>query len=134
MADAFENILGQPKVREFLRASVVSERGDQAYLFVGPAGSNKTQAAYALAQALMCPKGPRGPRGGSCGACDRCGRILRRKHPDVRYFAPPARTGIWWNRCARSWPTRRSLPFRPTRRSTFWIAWTSWARAPPTRS
>ena len=55
MADAFENILGQPKVREFLRASVVSERVTQAYLFVGPAGSNKTQAAYALAQALMCP-------------------------------------------------------------------------------
>ena len=58
MADAFENILGQPKVREFLRASVVSERVTQAYLFVGPAGSNKTQAAYALAQALLCPKGP----------------------------------------------------------------------------
>ena len=65
----------------------------QAYLFVGPAGSNKTQAAYALAQALMCPKGPRGPRGGSCGACDRCGRILRRKHPDVRYFAPAGANG-----------------------------------------
>ena len=93
MADAFENILGQPKVREFLRASVVSERVTQAYLFVGPAGSNKTQAAYALAQALMCPKGPRGPRGGSCGACDRCGRILRRKHPDVRYFAPAGANG-----------------------------------------
>ena len=93
MADAFENILGQPKVREFLRASVVSERVTQAYLFVGPAGSNKTQAAYALAQALLCPKGPRGPRGGSCGACDRCGRILRRKHPDVRYFAPAGANG-----------------------------------------
>ena len=78
MADAFENMLGQPKVRECRRASVVSERVTQAYLFVGPAGSNKTQAAYALAQALLCPKGPRGPRGGSCGACDRCGRILLR--------------------------------------------------------
>ena len=93
MADAFENILGQPQVREFLRASVVSERVTQAYLFVGPAGSNKTQAAYALAQALMCPKGPTGPRGGACGDCDRCGRILRRKHPDVRYFAPEGSAG-----------------------------------------
>lgn len=93
MADAFENILGQPQVREFLRASVVSERVTQAYLFVGPAGSNKTQAAYALAQALMCPKGPAGPRGGACGDCDRCGRILRRKHPDVRYFAPEGSAG-----------------------------------------
>lgn len=93
MADAFENILGQPKVREFLRASVVSERVTQAYLFVGPAGSNKTLAAYALAQALMCPKGPRGPRGGMCGDCNRCDRVMRRKHPDVRYFAPAGANG-----------------------------------------
>ena len=74
MADAFENILGQPKVREFLRASVVSERVTQAYLFVGPAGSNKTQAAYALAQALLGPKGPRGPRGGGGAGLRRLGR------------------------------------------------------------
>ena len=93
MADAFENILGQPKVREFLRASVVSERVTQAYLFVGPAGSNKTLAAYALAQALLCPKGPQGPRGGMCGDCNRCDRVMRRKHPDVRYFAPEGATG-----------------------------------------
>ncbi|KAB1648570.1 ATP-binding protein [Adlercreutzia muris] len=93
MADAFENILGQPKVREFLRASVVSERVTQAYLFVGPAGSNKTLAAYALAQALMCPKGPHGPRGGMCGDCNRCDKVMRRKHPDVRYFAPAGANG-----------------------------------------
>lgn len=93
MADAFENILGQPKVREFLRASVVSERVTQAYLFVGPAGSNKTLAAYALAQALLCPKGPQGPRGGMCGDCNRCDKVMRRKHPDVRYFAPAGANG-----------------------------------------
>lgn len=93
MADAFENILGQPKVREFLRASVVSERVTQAYLFVGPAGSNKTLAAYALAQALMCPQGPHGPRGGMCGDCNRCDKVMRRKHPDVRYFAPAGANG-----------------------------------------
>ena len=83
MADAFENIVGQPKVREFLRASVVNGRVSHAYLFCGPAGSNKTEAAYALAQALLCPKGPAGPRGGQCGDCDACARIMRRKHPDV---------------------------------------------------
>lgn len=93
MGDAFENILGQPKVREFLRASVASGRVSHAYLFTGPAGSNKTLAAYALAQGILCPKGPAGPRGGSCGACDICGRIMRRKHPDVRYFAPEGAGG-----------------------------------------
>ena len=93
MADAFENILGQPQVREFLRATVAQDRVSHAYLFTGPAGSNKTLAAYALAQAIMCPKGANGPRGGNCGACDCCRRIMRRKHPDVRYFAPEGAGG-----------------------------------------
>ena len=48
MPDAFENILGQPQVRDFLRTSVSTERLTHAYLFAGPAGSNKTLAAYAL--------------------------------------------------------------------------------------
>ena len=93
MADAFENILGQPKVREFLRASVMHDRVSHAYLFTGPTGSNKMQAAYALAQVVMCPKGPSGPRGGQCGACDACGRILRRKHPDVVLMNPEGAGG-----------------------------------------
>lgn len=88
MADAFDGILGQPQVRDFLRASMTAGRVSHAYLFTGPAGSNKTMAAYALAQAIMCPKGPKGPRGGMCGDCTACGRVMRRKHPDVRYFAP----------------------------------------------
>ena len=93
MADAFENILGQPEVRDFLRKSVVRESVTHAYLFTGPTGSNKTLAAFALAQALLCPKGPHGPRGGECGACGACGRVGRRKHPDVRFYAPAGANG-----------------------------------------
>lgn len=93
MADAFENIFGQPRVRDFLRASVRGGHVSQAYLFCGPAGSNKTAAAYALAQAYLCPKGAKGPRGGLCGACDACSRIARRKHPDVRFYAPEGAGG-----------------------------------------
>ena len=93
VADAFENILGQPKVRDFLRSCVAQDRVSHAYLFTGPAGSNKTLAAYALAQALMCPKGANGPRGGNCGACDACRRVMRKKHPDVRFFSPEGANG-----------------------------------------
>lgn len=93
MADAFENILGQPKVREFLRTSMMSDRVSHAYLFTGPAGSNKTMAAYALAQAIICPKGPKGPRGGECGDCAGCSRVKRKKHPDVHYYAPGGANG-----------------------------------------
>ena len=93
VSDAFENILGQPKVRELLRAAVAQDRVSHAYLFTGPAGSNKTLAAYAFAQAVLCPKGPGGPCGGECGACDICRRVKRKKHPDVRYFAPEGAGG-----------------------------------------
>ena len=85
-ADPFDRVLGQPRVREFLRAVVASGNIGQAYLFTGPSGSNKTAAAYALAQAAIC-----GQRG--CGACDDCKRVLRRTHPDVRYYAPEGASG-----------------------------------------
>ena len=86
MADVFERIFGQPRVRDFLRASVAADRVTHAYLFTGPAGSNKTQAAYALAAALICKKG-------GCSSCEVCERIKRRKHPDVRYFSPEGSAG-----------------------------------------
>lgn len=134
MADAFENILGQPQVREFLRASVASERVTHAYLFTGPAGSNKTMAAYALAQALLCPKGPHGPRGGECGACDICRRVKRKKHPDVRYFAPEGAGGYLVDQIRDIAATRCSRPSRPTARYTSSTAWTCWASRRPTPS
>lgn len=86
MPDVFDSVYGQPKVREFLRRTVATGRISHAYLFTGLAGSNKTQAAYAFAQAVVCG-------GGGCGSCDDCQRIQRRKHPDVRYFAPAGASG-----------------------------------------
>lgn len=86
MADAFEGILGQPQVREFLRATVKSGRVSHAYLFLGPAGSSKTAAAFALAQAVICEQS-------DCGSCEACRRVHRRKHPDVRYYAPEGAQG-----------------------------------------
>ena len=86
MADVFDQIFGQPRVRDFLRASVAGERVTHAYLFTGPAGSNKTQSAYALAAALLCERN-------GCVTCDVCERVKARKHPDVRYFAPEGAGG-----------------------------------------
>ncbi len=93
MADAFDYIVGQPAVRDFLRATVVSDHVGQAYLFAGAAGSNKTLAAYAFARALLCPKGAKGPRGGGCGACKACMRVGNKNHPDVHYYEPASATG-----------------------------------------
>lgn len=81
--DPFEGVFGQPQVRGFLRASVENGRVTHAYLFTGPAGSNKTLAAYALAEALIC----------GCGECDACRKVRRHKHPDVHYYAPEGTVG-----------------------------------------
>ena len=86
VADPFSGILGQPRVRDFLRASVESGHVSQSYLFTGPSGSNKTAAAYALAQAIVCSRG-------GCGDCDDCRRAFRKAHPDIRFFAPEGASG-----------------------------------------
>lgn len=86
MSDVFDGIFGQPRAREFFRASIASGRVSHAYLFTGPAGSNKTAAAYAFAQALLC-------KDHGCRTCDDCRRIERRKHPDVHFYAPEGAQG-----------------------------------------
>lgn len=91
MPDAFDGIIGQPKVREFLRSCVSSDRVSHAYLFCGPAGSNKTQAAYAFARAILCEGDP-------CADCEgctsqACRHIVRKAHPDVHYLAPEGAQG-----------------------------------------
>lgn len=91
MSDAFDGIIGQPKVCEFLRSCVSSDRVSHAYLFCGPAGSNKTQAAYAFARAILCEGDP-------CADCEgctsqACRHIVRKAHPDVHYLAPEGAQG-----------------------------------------
>ena len=76
----------QPRVRAFLERAVASGRASHAYLFVGAPGSGKLDAAWALAQALICERG-------GCGACDACVRVARHTHPDVHYLAPESATG-----------------------------------------
>lgn len=93
MTDAFTNILGQPQVRDFLRASTASGRISHAYLFTGPAGSNKTQAAFSFAQSILCPKKDASTKGGECGQCDNCTKAKRRSHPDIHYIYPEGANG-----------------------------------------
>jgi len=67
-------VVGQSRARELLEASVRAPV--HAYLFVGPAGTGKRDAAIAFAAALVCPDG-------GCGACPACRDALSGRHPDV---------------------------------------------------
>lgn len=80
----------QPRVRDFLARTVASGRASHAYLFLGSPGSGKLDAAWALAQALLCAEEA---IPGACAACDDCVRVARRTHPDVHYYAPESATG-----------------------------------------
>ena len=76
----------QDRVRAFLSRAVQTGRASHAYLFLGAPGSGKLDAAWALAQALLCAHD-------GCGACDDCIRVARHTHPDVHVFAPESATG-----------------------------------------
>ena len=76
----------QPRVRDFLVHAAASGRASHAYLFLGAPGSGKLDAAWAMAQQLLCGEG-------GCGACDDCVRVARHTHPDVHYYAPESATG-----------------------------------------
>ena len=62
----------QPRVRDFLARAVASGRASHAYLFLGSPGSGKLDAAWALAQALLCAEEA---IPGACAACDDCVRV-----------------------------------------------------------
>ncbi|MBS5450352.1 MAG: DNA polymerase III subunit delta' [Coriobacteriia bacterium] len=80
------SLTSQDSVRAFLGSAIDQKRISHAYLFVGPPGSGKLDAAYALAQAIVCPEG-------GCGACDDCVRVARRVHPDVHLLQPQSAQG-----------------------------------------
>ena len=85
-ASLLARLQGQPRVQEFLARAIDAGRAAQAYLFVGSPGAGKLDAAWALAQALLCENG-------GCGTCDSCRRVAHRTHPDVHAYAPESATG-----------------------------------------
>ena len=72
----FDRLIGQPMIAAFLTSAVADKHVGQAYLFIGPVGSGKTEAANALAQAILCEQG-------GADGCDDCRRVLRGSHPDL---------------------------------------------------
>lgn len=76
----FDGVVGQPLAVAIL-SSVLRKGVGHAYMFVGPRGVGKTEAALAFAAALLCPE-----RG--CGCCEACRRARAGVHPDLVTIAP----------------------------------------------
>jgi DNA polymerase-3 subunit delta' len=69
-----ERMVGQRQAVLFLAASVPNPV--HAYLFVGPPGTGRSEAAASFAACLFCPKG-------GCGSCPVCSEVLAGRHPDL---------------------------------------------------
>lgn len=77
------DLIGQERVVEVLQRAVRASEADgnrhamtHAWLFTGPPGSGRSNAARAFAAALQCPRG-------GCGDCNTCTTVLSGAHPDV---------------------------------------------------
>ncbi|QWT17372.1 DNA polymerase III subunit delta' [Collinsella sp. zg1085] len=93
MASLLSQFERQPQVQRFLMQAVATQRLSQAYLFVGAPGSGRREAAWALAEALLCEGESSTIEGEACGACDACQRVQRHTHPDVHLIEPESSTG-----------------------------------------
>ncbi|MGD0439073.1 MAG: hypothetical protein ABSB52_00455 [Acidimicrobiales bacterium] len=73
-APVLERVKGQPGAVELLRGALRAPV--HAYLFIGPPGTGRRDAAVAFGAALLCPTG-------GCGECPSCREALALRHPDL---------------------------------------------------
>ena len=72
----WDGLVGQHRAVEALRTAVGGHGMSHAWLFTGPPGSGRSNAAIAFAAALQCESG-------GCRACHACHTVLKGSHADV---------------------------------------------------
>ncbi len=72
----WDQLVGQAPIVERLQRAVGGDM-THAWLFTGPPGSGRSNAAIAFAAALQCEQG-------GCGSCPSCHQVKVGSHPDVR--------------------------------------------------
>ncbi|MCQ2002018.1 DNA polymerase III subunit delta' [Arthrobacter zhaoxinii] len=77
----WDDLQGQDPVVAQLRRGAADARPNHAWLFTGPPGSGRSNAARAFAAALVCEQQDPELRG--CGECKSCRTVLAGSHADV---------------------------------------------------
>lgn len=76
---------GQEPVVAQLRRAALEQTPAHAWLFTGPPGSGRSNAARAFAATLVCEQEDPADRG--CGTCHACHTVLASTHSDVTFVA-----------------------------------------------
>jgi DNA polymerase III subunit delta' len=74
----WDTLVGQRRAVASLRGAADGHGMSHAFLFTGPPGSGRSNAAIAFAAALQCEEQPPG-----CGTCHSCHTVLAGSHADV---------------------------------------------------
>lgn len=74
----WDALVGQRRAVEALSMAADGQGMSHAFLFTGPPGSGRSNAAVAFAAALQCEATPKG-----CGTCHACHTVLAGSHADV---------------------------------------------------
>ena len=77
MSTVWHDLVGQHRVVEALRAAAGGHGMSHSWLFTGPPGSGRSNAAVAFAAALECEEA-------GCGDCHACRTVLGGSHADVQ--------------------------------------------------
>ena len=77
----WDDLVGQHRTVELLRTAAGGHGMSHAWLFTGPPGSGRSNAAVAFAAALECEQEDPDARG--CGTCPACHTVLAGSHADV---------------------------------------------------
>jgi DNA polymerase III subunit delta' len=77
-ASVWAGLVGQRRAIDSLRSAASGRGMSHAFLFTGPPGSGRSNAAIAFAAALQCEEQPPG-----CGVCHSCHTVLAGSHADV---------------------------------------------------
>lgn len=81
---AFETIIGNDKVKEFLNNTIQKNNILHSYLFVGPDGIGKSIFANEFAQMILCQSNEKKP----CHQCKSCLEMKSSNHPDFLQITP----------------------------------------------
>ena len=96
----WDNLVGQRHVVETLQAAAHGKGMTHAWLFTGPPGSGRSNAALAFAAALQCEKA-------GCGDCETCRTTMSGAYPDVTVHRPQRAQILVED--ARQWVFRAAL-------------------------
>ena len=77
MSSVWDDLVGQDRVVDALRSASGGHGMSHSWLFTGPPGSGRSNAAVAFAAALECEQG-------GCGGCHACHTVLAGSHADVQ--------------------------------------------------